>query len=72
MSPRTLVALKFGVIVLLLASVCTASAVPYGPMKLPPPNLAAAVPYGPMKLPPPSVAAAVPYGPMKLPPPVIA
>jgi len=72
MSSRTSQVLKFGVIVLLLVSVCTASAVPYGPVRLPPPSLMAAVPYGPVRLPPPSLAAAVPYGPVRLPPPSVA
>jgi hypothetical protein len=72
MSSRRSDLLKFGFIVLLLVSACSASAVPYGGYKLPPPSGAAAVPYGGYKLPPPSVAAAVPYGGYKLPPPATA
>ena len=53
MSTRKLVALKFGVIVLLLGSVCAASAAPWGPTKLPPPRIAVLAPWGPTKLPPP-------------------
>ena len=71
MGTRTLGLLKVGFVVLLLVAAVSASAVPYGPMKLPPPSVAITVPYGPMPLPPPSVAVVVPYGPMKLPPPSI-
>ena len=70
MSSRTLNVFKFGVIVLLLASVCSASAIPAGPLKVPPPSLAAAIPAGPLKVPPPSLAVAIPAGPLKVPPPV--
>ena len=69
MSPPKLVALKFGVIVLLLGSVCAASAAPWGPTKLPPPSVAVTAPWGPTKLPPPQVAVMAPWGPTPLPPP---